>query len=237
MFPMKHWKQFWKPRRKRFGTSWIYFALYTNMFQKIYLFQKEFLLLKTLLWTRRIQFWQPQRYVFGRSPKSFQSISENVTNTFSFLFRKVFFFEMFLCKHRKQFWQPRRNCFGTNWILFARCSKRFRKVYNRQREIFFFKILVWTRRIKFWKTHWNISGRSSKSFQTVSKNVKNTFRLFSEKNFSSKCSYGHIENSFGSSAEIVSEQTEFFLLDVQKGFEKFTRFKRRLFSSKNCDGP
>ena len=143
MFPIKHWKQFWKPRRKRFGTSWIYFALYTNMFQKIYLFQKEFLLLKTLLWTRRIQFWQPQRYVFGRSPKSFQSISENVTNTFSVFFRKVFFFEMFLCKHRKQFWQLRRNCLGTNWI---------------------------------------------------------------------------------------------FLLDVQKGFEKFTRFKRRFFSSKNCDG-
>ena len=125
MFPMKHWKQFWKSRRKRFGTTWIHFALYRNMFQKIYLFQMEFLLLKTLLWTRRIQFWQPQWNVFGRSPKSFQSISQNVTNTFSFFFRKVFFFEMFLCEHRKQFWQPRRNCFGTNLISF--CSM-FEKV-------------------------------------------------------------------------------------------------------------
>ena len=149
--------------------------------------------------------------------------------------RKEFFCEMFLWTHRKQFWQLRRNCLGTNWIFFARCSKRFRKVHTFQKEIFFFKKLRWTRNIQFWQPQRNVFGWRPEIFHSISEKVMIFFTFFSVKYFSSIYSYRNIKSSFGSPTENFSEQTKLFLLDVQTCFEKYTFFKGIFFQNVAMD--
>ena len=106
------------------------FTLNSNIGNFCSRFWKNFQNLK-IVWTRRMQFWQPCRDILARRPRVFRSKSENVTKIVFFQ-KKLFFRKVFLWTRRMQFWRHRRKIFDTRPRVFRWVSENDFKNFLRR---------------------------------------------------------------------------------------------------------
>ena len=121
-----------------------------------------------LIWTRRMQFWQPRRKCFDKKPKIFR-------------WRKwLKKYILFTKKSSKssfgqvecRFDNPAQNLVPEGRKLFTQFPKMIKKMYFFQKQLLniFLRKFQWTRGMQFWQSHRKLFDQRPKIFRFMSEN-------------------------------------------------------------------
>ena len=207
--------QTWQTHRKIFDKTPNFFAQCQKKIRKAYDFRQK-ISFKLFLWTRRMQLWQPRCKFFDNSRNFSAQCPQIIKKSDSFFVENICFLKVLLKTGRKPFRQLHQK--NINRKIFRSMSKvdQFFFQNNSCRQNVHSLL-----RMQFSQTFRKKRPKGRKILLSMSKN----------ENFSSKCSFGHVECSFQYTAEKFSPKGPFFSLNVLK-YLNISFFQKEFLSSK-----